>query len=80
MRITIEIECESITDFYSHLTELRKQIKKKCKKENRNSHKDEFTTSKGLDDDNCYGTHEVSLENEDDDMRDGHYLSRKHGD
>jgi len=63
MKINIQIECETISEFYTHLTELQKQIKKKTRKQNLKPGADEFFDSVGLDDDNCYGSHEVMIKN-----------------
>jgi len=64
MEVTIKIDCENIHEFYAHLTELRRQIKKKTKKEFRAPLLDEFENAKGLSDNNCYGTHEVKIKPE----------------
>lgn len=61
MKITIEIDCETISDFYSHLSELRRQIKKECKRLKLVPSNDEFPPTVDLDDDNCYGTHTVTI-------------------
>jgi len=60
MNITIEIECETIADFYSHLTELRAQIKRQARKL-KLTPVDEFPPDVDLYDDNCYGTHNVTI-------------------
>lgn len=64
MKITIKIEnCETISDFYSHLTELRLQIKKEAKKLKLDPLRDAFTKASehNLNDANCYGEHYVSI-------------------
>lgn len=61
MEITIKIECETINEFYTHLTELQRQIKKKTKREKLNPFNDEFTNGNRLSDDNCYGEHSVEI-------------------
>jgi hypothetical protein len=60
MKIRVDIECESISDFYSHLSELRRQIKKETKRL-KLTPEDEFTNDVDLYDDNCYGTHDVEV-------------------
>jgi hypothetical protein len=61
MEILITIECETISDFYSHLSELRRQIKKETRKRKLNPLHDEFPADVDLYDDNCYGTHDVEI-------------------
>ncbi len=65
MEITIKIDCETINDFYAHLTVLRKQVKSECKKQKLDPLNDEFKVGKNLFyDDNCYGTHYVKIQEE----------------
>lgn len=63
MEITIKIECETINEFYAHLTELAKQVKRSAKKQKLNPLEDEFQAedADSLCDNNCYGTHEVTI-------------------
>lgn len=63
MKIKIKIECETISEFHSHLTELAKQVKRSAKKQKLNPLKDEFSPedSDSLCDDNCYGSHDVKI-------------------
>lgn len=61
MKITVKIECETISDFYSHLSELRRQIKKQARKLKLDPLRDEFPKTVDLYDDNCYGTHTVTV-------------------
>lgn len=64
MDIVVKIECDTIAEFYSHLTELRKQIKKETKRLKLDPGHDEFPAGRNkteLDDNNCYGTHEVFI-------------------
>jgi dsDNA-specific endonuclease/ATPase MutS2 len=61
MKIFIEIECESISEFYSHLTKIQRDINRKARKEKLNPLFDEFNDGEGLDDNNCYGTHVVNI-------------------
>mgnify|MGYP001565856112 CR=1 FL=1 len=62
MKIRIDIECESISEFWVHLAVLKKQIKKEAKRLKLNALEDRFP-KKGvdLDDNNCYGTHTVKI-------------------
>lgn len=64
MNITVTISCDTISDFYSHLSELRRQIKRQTKKLKLDPLKDEFPATVDLYDDNCYGTHTVEIEDE----------------
>lgn len=64
MEIRVNIECDTISEFHAHLTELARQVKKTAKKQGLDPSKDEFTYEHeaSLYDDNCYGTHSVSIE------------------
>jgi hypothetical protein len=64
MIIRVDIECETISDFYGHLSELRRQIKKETKRLKLNPLRDEFPKGVNLYDDNCYGSHEVQIKPE----------------
>lgn len=64
MRIYITIDnCESISDFYAHLAELKRQIKKESRRLKLDPIKDEFPSKVGvaLEDANCYGEHYVKI-------------------
>jgi hypothetical protein len=63
MNIKIEIECNTINKFHSHLTRLASQVKKSAKKQKLNPLKDEFERedSDSLCDDNSYGTCDVEI-------------------
>ena len=63
MKILIEIDCETIGEFYGHLSEMRRQIKATCKKKKLNPATDEFKPkhSNSLCDANCYGEHYVRI-------------------
>lgn len=61
MKITIKIECDTIIEFRGHLEMLRDQIKKKVKSEKLDHFHEEFSNADNLDDNNCYGTHEVEI-------------------
>lgn len=65
MYITIKIKADTIRDLYAHLSVLRSQIKKEAKRLKLNPMEDEFTRKTGdkLYDDNCYGTHIVTISN-----------------
>jgi hypothetical protein len=62
MKVTIEIECDTINDLYAHLGVLQKQIKAQAKKQKRNPIHDDFHPSVVLEDDNCYGAHVMNIE------------------
>ena len=68
MEIRIQIECETIQQFWQHLDELQKQVKRSAKKQKLNPIEDEFQPedSDSFDDDNCYGTHYVTIQNDGD--------------
>lgn len=61
MNITIEIECETVSDFYAHLSTLQKNIKKQAKKLKLDPIRDKFPETVELDDSNCYGDHTVKI-------------------
>lgn len=61
MNITVQIEAETINDFYTNLSELRKNIKKQAKQLKLNPIKDEFPADVDLNDANCYGSHDVTI-------------------
>lgn len=63
MKIKINIECDTINELYSHLSELKRQVKARCKERNLNPLEDEFLPKDyiGLSDNNCYGTHDVVI-------------------
>lgn len=60
MTINITIETETISEFYSHISVIGKEIKKAAKKQKLNPLRDEFTEQE-WEDDNCYGTHTVQI-------------------
>jgi hypothetical protein len=60
MKAKIEIECETIGELTSHLYEAIRQIKKEAKKR-KLEHSDEFEVSIVLEDDNCYGSHDIEI-------------------
>lgn len=61
MKITIQIDCDTISEFYSHLTKLREDVKKQTKKLKLDPLEDEFPKTVELDDSNCYGEHYVKV-------------------
>jgi len=64
MTITIKIEnCESINEIYSHLNEIKKEIKAEAKKQKINGF-DEFEMKEHIQDANCYGEHYVTIKPE----------------
>lgn len=56
MKILIEIECETKHEAFQHLHEIRRQLKKEFQK---NGKDDEIDFDFELNDNNCYGTHDV---------------------
>lgn len=60
MIIKIEIDCETISEAYQHMSVIGKEIKSKAKKEKLDPLKDEFKPCEWYDD-NCYGTHYVEV-------------------
>lgn len=57
MRISIEIECDTIQELKSHLSVLNAQITKYVKTNKLDKHHDELSSSVVIEDDNCYGCH-----------------------
>ena len=58
MIIQIEIDCETIAEFYTHLGVIRKEVKKLAKEKELDAHHDAFLPTEWADD-NCYGSHSV---------------------
>lgn len=65
MNIKIEIDCDTIDEFYGHLTKIRMDIKKQARKLKLDPLRDEFPKTVNLNDDNCYGEHYVKIKPED---------------
>lgn len=61
MNIMIEIECETIADLVAHLRVLENNIIKQSNINNQNMRREDFAIGTKLYDDNCYGTHELSV-------------------
>lgn len=61
MKIRIDIECETISEFYQHLSVIQLDIKKQVKKLKLDPLYDEFPKTVNLDDNNCYGDHVVKI-------------------
>ena len=61
MKIIIEIDCDTISEAYAHLTVLQKQIKKQTKINKVDPDKDDFPAGTEFYDDNCYSTHTASV-------------------
>lgn len=68
MEIRIQIDCDTIQEFEAHLHMLQVQIQDKAKQLNLDPKTDEFDSDaeKDLYDDNCYGTHYVTIHNDGD--------------
>lgn len=64
MNIKIEIDCDTINEFYGHLTKIREDIKKNTKNLKLDPLHDEFPKKVDLDDANCYGEHYVEIKPE----------------
>ena len=60
MRVLIEINCDRIDELAAHLTCMRDQVKKEAKKLKLEKD-DEFPIDTELEDNNCYGTHELKV-------------------
>lgn len=63
MTITIKIKCDTISEFYSHLTKIQLDIKVQTKRLKLDPLRDDFNRDVRLDDDNCYGEHIVTIKN-----------------
>lgn len=66
MKVTITVECDTISELHSHLHQLQIQIRKVTRKQKLNPMTDAFDRYKrdiedALYDDNCYGTHTVEI-------------------
>lgn len=62
MKVIIEIETETISDLWTHIHIIGKEIKKECKKLKLEPLEDEFPPGTEWIDDNCYGEHIVKIE------------------
>ncbi len=63
MQVEINIECDTIAELYSHLIMLSEQVKSETKRLELSHINDEFPGGGAvdLDDDNCYGSHTVTV-------------------
>lgn len=61
MRVLIEIECDTVSDLHQHLDVMKRQVRKESKKQKLDPLHDEFPLETVLEDDNCYGSHELSV-------------------
>jgi len=64
MIVNIEIECETIDEFGTHLHVILTTLNKKAKRAKLNFYQDEIPISMDLNDDNCYGSHTVTIKSE----------------
>lgn len=64
MKIKIEIDCETIGDFATHLGVIRDALLVNAAKLGVEPDSEEVSEAlaDSLDDDNCYGTHEITVE------------------
>lgn len=67
MKIRIDIDCETVTEFHAHLLELAKQVRSEAKRLKLDPRKEEFPETDDLNptvelnDASCYGSHEVTI-------------------
>lgn len=59
MKITIEVQCETVHELETHLRVLRTQIKKAQRAYKLNPDTDELPPKLVLEDNNCYGWHRL---------------------
>jgi hypothetical protein len=57
----IKIQCDTINELLQHLQAIGQQVKDKAEAENLNRFRDSFSDPVDLEDNNCYGTHEVEI-------------------
>lgn len=57
MKVTIEIECDTIAELRSHLSVMRMNVLKETKRKKLDRYHDELPKDTELRDDNCYGCH-----------------------
>ena len=60
MQITIKIECQTVDELFSHLSSIKDQVRKECKKRNLIG-EDELPDGFQVTDNNCYGTHIMAV-------------------
>jgi len=63
MKALIEIECDTIQDFLNHLEKIKEDTIKQCENKLLKFDEDEVPDHILLNDDNCYGFHEVQISN-----------------
>ena len=61
MRVLIEINCDTISDLHQHLDVMKRRVRKECKKLKLDPLNDEFPLELKLEDNNCYGEHELTV-------------------
>lgn len=64
MIVTVKIECETITELKAHLSKLQHQINQEVLRLGLLPDTESFDSTVYLDDDNCYGSHEVTFKEE----------------
>lgn len=64
MKVTIEIECDTALELCNHLSVLRVQIRKETKRQELDMRKQPLPFKCVLEDDNCYGWHELIVDGE----------------
>lgn len=64
MKIKIEIDCDTIGELVSHMYEIIRQVKKESRIFKLDPKNDTFEKKVILDDNNCYGTHKVTIKPE----------------
>lgn len=61
MRVLIEINCDTISDLHQHLDAMKRQVRKECKSRKLDPLHDDFPLDIELEDDNCYGEHQLKI-------------------
>ena len=60
MKVKIDIECETAGELIQHLDEISKTVKIRS----RDNNEYDFEVGTHFSDNNCYGTHDVTIESE----------------
>lgn len=60
MKVKIQIECDTAGELISHLDEISKTVKIRS----RGDSEHDFEVGTHFSDNNCYGTHDVTIESE----------------
>lgn len=66
MKVIIEIKCDTIGEFITHLSQINTQLRIETRRLKLRDINDDLNSDSGpyLSDKNCYGTHDVTITND----------------